>query len=311
MVFHTSHSSKEISDFVKDPFSTWKEGVAFDQSVRFQESSSKFKAAAQEFYDSATRQVKVARAYYEYSSLMDAYSLVQLGRLDIHDNDFDPALAKFDEAARILRSTIHFGFLAPFISACATAETTDMMEKDDPECLQGYKNAIALYEQSKLALSFRDYRHQIVTVIDAYIRRCISRALNVESFNERLHQNIEASKDKEKRSRLVQLEFEGLLRKVGLGKERLLYLPLDDYRRAEEGAFVLSFPDTSSLWLLNLGNHAANIEKLGDYDSMGVSLKPKDSMKFAAELFGSGRIRVTYKDVVTGRKFDEGCVTAI
>jgi hypothetical protein len=242
---------------------------------------------------------------------MDSYSRIQLGRLEISRNEFELALAKFDEAAKILRSTIHFGFLAPFISACATAETTDKMERDEPECLQGYKNAIALYEQSKLALSFRDDHHFIITIIDAYIRYCISRALLVESLDEKRHGNIEASVDKEKRAKLLQLEFEGLLRKVSADKQRLLYLPLDDFIRAKEGSFLVSFPDSSCLWLLNLGSHPANIEKIGNFNSTGVTLEPKDSMKFRTEVLGKGKIRVIYTDVVTGKRFDEGCLMAI
>ena len=242
---------------------------------------------------------------------MDAYSQIELGRKDIGVNEFDQALVKFDEAAKILRSTIHFGFLAPFISAIATAETTDEMEREDAECLQGYKNAIALYEQSKLALSFRDADHLIIRVIDASIRYCISQALYVESLDQRRQGNIEASTDKEKRSKLLRSEFEGLLKKAGRDKKSLIYHPLDDYERTKASAFVVSFPDASSLSLLNLGSQTARIEKIGIYEPLGADLEPNNSMNFSSKVIGKGKIRVIYTDMVSGKKFNEGCLMAI
>ncbi|MDH2900940.1 MAG: hypothetical protein PXY39_08195 [archaeon] len=295
----------------EDPFTLWGEGIDLDQSFQFEESSSKFKAAAQEFFGLGSRYEKVARAYYEYSTLMDAYSQIEMGRKDIGVNEFDQALVKFDESAKILRSTIHFGFLAPFISACATTETTDKMEREDAECLQGYKNAIAFYEQSKLALSFRDERHSIITVIDAGIRYCISQALFVESLDQRRQGNIEASADKEKRSKLLRSEFEGLLKKAGRDKKSLIYHPLDDYERAKGSAFVVSFPDASSLSLLNLGSNTARIEKIGNYEPLGADLEPSNSMNFSSKVIGKGKIRVIYTDMVCGKKFNEGCLMAI
>lgn len=242
---------------------------------------------------------------------MDAHSQIELGRKDIGTNEFDQALVKFDGAAKILRSTIHFGFVAPFISACATAETTDKMEREDPECLQGYKNAIALYEQSKLALSFRDEYHFTITVMDAYIRYCISQALFVESLDQKRQGNTEASNDKERRSKLLRSEFEDLLKKAGQDKKSLLYHPLDDYKRVKEGSFVVSFPDASSLSLLNLGTHMARIEKIGSFDPLGVDLEPGNSMNFSSKVIGRGKIRVIYTDMVSGKKFNEGCLMAI
>lgn len=301
----------DFASFAEDPFTLWGEGIDLDQGFQFEASSSKFKAAAQEFFGLGSRYEKVARAYYEYSTLMDAYSQIELGRKDIGTNEFDQALVKFDEAAKILRSTIHFGFLAPFISACATTETTDKMEREDQECLQGYKNAIALYEQSKLALSFRDENHFIITVMDAYIRYCISQALFVESIDQRHQGNIEASTDKEKRSKLLRTEFEGLLKKAGEDKKNLLYFPLDDYKRAKEGSFIVSFPEASSLSLLNLGSHTAGIEKIGNFDPIQADLEPSNSMNFSSKVIGKGKIRVIYTDMVTEKRFNEGCLMVI
>jgi tetratricopeptide (TPR) repeat protein len=289
----------------------WKEGLDLDERLQLDQSSLRFKDAAQQFFDLASQQEKVGKAYYEYSTLMDAYARIQLARIDIAKNEFDSALAKLNEASNILRSTIHFGFFAPFVLACATVETANMMDAHDPECLQGYKNAIALFEQSKLALSFRDDHHFLITVIDADIRFLISKALFVESLDQKRQGNIETARDKEKRSKLLESEFEALLRKAGTSRQRSFYLPLDDYQRAMTGAFVVSFPDTSNLLILNLGKNTAHIEKIGSYNSIKTDLEQRNSMNFSPNVIGKGKIRVIYSDAVTGRKYDEGCVTAI
>jgi tetratricopeptide (TPR) repeat protein len=295
----------------EDPFLVWKAAIDYDQAAELDRSSSLFKQAAQRFSDLAYVQKKIARAYYEYSTLMDAYSRVQLARSDIGRSDFESALGKLNETCNILRSTVHFGFLAPFISACATAETANMMDDDDPECLQGYKNAIALLEQSKLALSFRDEHHVLITVIDADIRLLMSKALLVESKEEERQGNFEAAKDKVRRSRLLASEFEGFLRKVGVKKQRAFYVPLDDYQRTLTGAFVVSFSEASQLMLLNIGTNPACIHKIGNYDTSDANLQPKASLSFGCNLVGKGKIRVIYTDTQTGRRYNEGCVMAI
>jgi hypothetical protein len=306
-----SSPTKAIPKLADIPFNTWREGIDLDQKFLFERSSLKFGRAAEEFYDLAFKQPEVARAYNEYSVLMDAYSKIQEGRAEIKRNEFAIALKRFEDGANILRSTFHFGFLAPFVSACATTETADKMESDDPERMQAYKNAIALFEQSKLALSFRDERHFIVNIIDAYIRYCISKALSLEAILEKGLGHLHEAREKEKRSKLLEREFEGFLRKAHVTEERFQFLPLDDYRRVAEGAFVASFPDKSNLWIFNLGNNAAIIEKVGMYDPVGVSIEPRSSMKLDPKLVGKGKIRIRYKDKVFGKEYDEGCLMAV
>jgi hypothetical protein len=300
-----------LSDTLDDPFLYWKQSIDFDEKLLLAQSSEQFVKAAKRFFDLAIEREKVARAYYEYSTLMDAFSRVQSARLRISANEFDLALLLINEACNILRSTIHFGFLAPFVSACASAETASLMDSDDPECLQGFKNAIALLEQSKLALSFRDERHFLNRVIDADIRSLISKALLVEAFVERMQGNVEAARSKEERAGVLEMEFEAILNKVRVKKQRSLYIPLDDYQRVMNGAFLVSFPESSNLLLLNIGTNPAKIEKIGECNPKFSNIEPLDQISFNINSIGKGKIRVVYFDAKTGSKFDEGCLTAI
>lgn len=306
--FELSKSDMGITEQDLKPFVLWKEGINFDLKSELQLSYSKFMQAAQKFFDMASSEENVAKALFEYSTLMDAFCRTQLGRLAISINEFDEALSKFNEATQILRSTAHFGFLAPFISACATTETTDKLEKFDPEKLQGYRNAIALYEQSKIALSFRDEYHPISTVIDAYIRYCISQALLLESSGQAQSGDQKLSEDTKKRSELIMKEFKLLALRAGVPTDRLLFLPPNDYRRVEEGSFIVTYPDKGCLWLLNLGTNPAIIDSIGSKTFNEKKLEPRDSLGVSEDELEKGKIRLIYRDMMTGRKFDEGCL---
>jgi hypothetical protein len=291
-----------------EPFLLWKEAINFDQKSDLQLSHSKFAQAAQKFFDLASSEEKIARGLYEYSTLMDAFSRIQLGRLGASKGEFDGALSKFNEASQILRSTIHFGFLAAFIAACATTETTDKLEDNDAEKLQGYRNAIALFEQSKIALGFRDEHHPISTIIDAYIRCCISRALALESLTQAQSGSIDLAEETKKRSELITKEFQLLGSRAGIRTDRLIFLPLDDYRRVEEGSYILTYPDKGRLLLLNIGTNPATIDSIGSKTFNERKLESRDSLEVLEGEVEKGRIRVTYTDEISGKNYDEGCV---
>lgn len=306
------NGSEVVFSKQKDPFILWKEGMDLDSSRLFEESASKFQLAAQRFFDMSSMETKVAKAYYEYSTLMDAYSRIQSGRALLSANQFDEALKKLRESAEILRSTAHYGFLAPYVSACAIAETADLMERNDSESLQAYKNAIALFEQSKIALTFRDDLDPTATTIEAYIRYCLSQALHLESLDLIKNGNTGSATEKESRSIALKQEFLSLAKKEDYKRDaNFCYLPLIDFMRAQEGAFVVSIPDANGLWLMNIGRNVAKLEKAGIFLLNQAMLEPRSSLHLSADLIGRGKIRLLYKDNSTGKKFDEGCLLVI
>jgi hypothetical protein len=298
-------------EMISDPFSTWREGIALDEAGQFQDASSKFKLAAGEFFDLASRTPKTERAAYEYSTLMDAYSRIERGREHFLNLDFDNSLDEFNSSTEILRATVHFGYLAPYLSACASAETADSMPRGDPECLQAYKNAIALFEQSKLALSFRDESHPSMKIMDAYIKYCISRALFVESLDCKLKGDIGLSEEKEKRSSSIMVEFQDLATKARIPALGFKYLIANDYERASQGAFVITYPDATALTALNIGKNEARIISIGDFSMEKSDLLPGESMYIDSNNFDKGKIRVCYIDLTTGKEYDEGCLLRI
>ncbi|HYB04411.1 MAG TPA: hypothetical protein VED17_08110, partial [Nitrososphaerales archaeon] len=255
----------------------------------------------------------IARALLEYSTLMDAFSSVQEGRLLKEESNFDEALPYFTKASEIFRATVHFAFLAGYVSGCASLETaSDMI--DDDEKFQGYKNSIALFEQSKLALSFRDDRHPLLRSIDAMIKFGISRALLVESHM--LDQKGAASDSRKKReqSRDVEADFRRLFRVDDTHQES--YFRIDyflkgyDCERAIHGSYISSFPERTSLWIGNVGMHSAQISALGKIavDSM---LTPGDSISWPIEPEFKGKLRIFYTDAEDKSSYDEGCLTVI
>jgi tetratricopeptide (TPR) repeat protein len=293
----------------KDPFTLWEEGMSSDSAGLYHLSASKFQLAAQTFFEfaSSASENKIVKAYYEYSTLMDAFSRIQRGRELLELKEFDYALEKFTESSNILRATVHFGFLAPYVSACAISEVTDLRDQNDKEnddSFEHFKHAIALFEQSKIALSFRDENDPIVKKIDTYIQYCISEALRLEATRDKGTVDSEPSFNYDKDLNVSRNQDIGT-------KTKMQYLPLMDFKRAKEGSFVVSYPDLEGLWLINIGVNSANLLRVGSLCLNRVILESKSSLHFSANEFGKGRIRLQYEDNVTGMKFDEGCLHVI
>ncbi|HYB04764.1 MAG TPA: hypothetical protein VED17_09895, partial [Nitrososphaerales archaeon] len=60
----------------------WKQALEFDKKSLVRESKSSFEASAKAFFDDASgEKAVITRALLEYSTLMDAFSSVQEGRL--------------------------------------------------------------------------------------------------------------------------------------------------------------------------------------------------------------------------------------
>ena len=293
-----------------DPFLHWKVGVALDHVMKFEESASEFKQAAEFFFVTASKQTEVAKAMFEYSTLMDAFSNTEQGRRFLSKDNFSDAANALPRASEILRSTLHFAFLAPYISACATLETVAGMEIGDEDTLQAYRTANALLEQAKFALGFSDETHVLITVIDAYLKYSISEALQSESRSLFASGLRELASDKQLRSDQVRREYEYLAAKAGLALDAIEFLPQRDFNERDNAPFILAYPDAVNLWLLNVGKNSAVVEKLGNA-AVNQKIAPMSSASFELEKLAKGRIRVEYIDPATQEKHDEGCLTLI
>jgi tetratricopeptide (TPR) repeat protein len=291
----------------------WKQSLELDKKSLMRESRSSFEASAKAFFDDARgEKAAIARALLEYSTLMDAFSMVEEGRLLKEESNFEEALTCFAKASEIFRATVHFAFLAAYVSGCASLETASEMTEDD-EKFQGYKNAIALFEQSKLALSFRDDRHPLLRSIDANVKFGISRALLVESHMLDRKGAAPDSRKKREQSRNVEADFRRL---SGTGETQESHFRIDyflkgyDCERAIHSSYISSFPERTSLWIGNVGIHSAQISTLGK-SAVDRTLAPGDSISWPLVPEFKGKLRIVYTDVEDRSSYDEGCLTVI
>jgi hypothetical protein len=293
-------------------FEYWDLALELDKKSNLQQSRSEFVEAARFFFEEGTGpKVGVARAYFEYSTLMDSFAAIQEARILKAESNFDESLEKFAKASEILRATVHFAYLASYVSGCAALETAMEIESKE-EMFEGCKNAIALFEQSKLALSFRDERHPSLRSIDALIKFAISRALLVESqFLSEEGSSLESSK-KIEQSRDVEKDFVILAgeTKIEPSRYRMQYFLKFDCERALMGAFLTVFPEATSLWIGNVGGNPASVESLGK-DEVNKTIDAFESMIWPMKSDFRGRLRISYIDEMTENRFDEGCLTVI
>jgi hypothetical protein len=293
-------------------FEHWKLALENDRKSNLEQSKIELADAARTFFEeTGGSKVGVARAFFEYSTLMDAFATVQEARILKAKSSFEEALEKFLKASRILRATIHFAYLASYISGCASLETAGEMENND-EMFQGFKNAIALFEQSKLALSFRDDHHPSLRSIDALIKFAISRALLVESKILSTEGSSVESKKKNEQSKNVEKEFAVLVggSNIEPSRFRIDYLSKYDCERAMDGALLTAFPEATSLWIGNVGVNPAFLESIGK-DEVHKTIGAFDSITWPLKSDFRGKLRISYVDKTTGRLFDEGCLTVI
>jgi len=279
-----------------------------------QNSKSSFQASAKAFFDEAgENKIAIARALLEYSTVMDAFSSVQEGRILMAHCRFDEALPCFAKASEIFRATVHFGFLAGYVSGCASLETVQGIE-DKEEQFQGFKNAIALFEQAKLALGFRDERHPLIRSIDAMIKFGISRALLVESQMLEAKGAVADSRKKRDQSKNVETDFHQLSggsETTPISRFRIDYF-LKGYEceRALKSSFLTSFPERTSLWIGNVGIHPAHVASLGR-SSIDRNLAIGESLVWPMDPEFKGKLRITYSDLESNFRYDEGCLTVI
>lgn len=288
------------------PFESWRSALAYDKSNLLGDSKSQFKQAAQAFFDVGTTGIPTSKALFEYSTLMDAFESIQEARILKGKSQYDESFNAFSKSTEILRATMHFGFLSGYVSGCASLETALELEAGE-DSFQGIKNAIALFEQSKLALSFRDENHRIIHIIDALIKYSISKAFQVES--KILTTDMEQSQKKVSQSESLMKEYAKISRDIGLDLNVVDYFPVEDWSRALTDSLLVSFPDSDGMWLGNLGANPIRVEKIAD-QSVGKTIGPSESIHLIL-VPSKGRIRVTYTDLKEMNSYDEGCITVI
>lgn len=298
----------------EEAFDSWREALSLDKRNLLTDSQARFHDTAKTFFDQAsTVKASVARAYFEYSTLMDACAKVQEGRLLKSELKFDESLGSFSKATDILRATMHFAFLAGYVSGCASLETAMDLE-DNEERFQGLKNSIALFEQAKIALSFRDERHPLIRSIDAAIKFAISRAFLVEAKMLDEKGSLSNSRKKKVQSENVAADFRNL---SGLDKSQPLTRYKLDYflngyecERSLSGSFLTTFPERTNLWIGNVGVHPAKIHSLGRSE-IGKIILPSQSIVWPLVAEFRGKLRIAYSDGETNSQYDEGCLTVI
>ncbi len=295
---------------ISDPFKIWEEALSFDLVGEFESSARQFKEAGKSFFDSGTGEKSgVGKAFFEYSWLMDAFAAVQTARSLKLQSEYDLSLQEFTKAAEIFRSTVHYGFLSAYVSGCATLETALGIEDSDEE-FEALKSTIALFEQSKLALGFRDERHPLVNVIDSMIKYSISEALLAESKG-LAHRGIsEESQIKLKQSKSLEAEHELFAMKVGKKPRKIDYLPLEDWKRVKSTGYVISFPELNTIWFGNVGLNTVIVETFAN-THIGRVIEPYQNISCALDNISKGRVRIVYVDESDQKRYDEGCLSVI
>jgi hypothetical protein len=271
--------------------------------------------AAGDFFQLAKKCPEVARAFYEYSTLMDGFVLVQECRRFMEVEDFEAALSAVTSAGEIFRATLHFAFLSPYVAACAGLEGLESLDFCDPQRFQSCKNSIALLEQAKIVLSFQDERHPLLKVIEAHTKLGISMALETEYQQDKKSDKYsplpnEDPESKRVRSQITRQEFLQMMQESGYDGARITYFPMKDYDRAENGALLLTYPSSDTLSVLNVGKSAAFVQRLGKL-KIDSELLPKTELKVQLKDLEGSKIRISYKDASTNRSFDEGCLSLI
>ncbi|MDG7002185.1 MAG: hypothetical protein JRN15_24055 [Nitrososphaerota archaeon] len=290
-----------------NPFDLWGDAIDLNEKNSIRESSNMFARASQSFFEfgSSIRPI-VGRACFEYSTLMDSFSRIQKARLLRLELQYDDSLREFGVASEILRATVHFGFLSAYESACATLETASELD-EKTEAFEAFRNAIALFEQSKLALGLRDELHPTIRVIDSMIKYSISMALYAESSLLADKGKSEEARKKAAQSELVKKEFLSL---AGNRLKSINYFPVNDWSRAKKSGFIVSYPESNSMWFGNIGSNPVSLEAAGETKTSEV-LNPFETMTVSAENLGKGRIRIVYRDLKEKITYDEGCVLMI
>jgi hypothetical protein len=291
-----------------NPFHWWGKAISLDLNGEIELSRGCFQTSADLFFKETSEKPSIARPSFEYTTLMEAFGSVQSARLLKAKQDYESALSMFARGSEILRSTVHFGFLSAYVSACATLETAVEFE-DPPDQVDAFKNAITLFEQSKLALSLRDERHPILNRIDSLIKYSIEQALDSES-KERWRRG--PASNNQALVGPLHAQYRNVLAKPSEKPQPesrfvLNYFPLEDWKRAISSGFVVTYMDPDSLLLANVGSNPVRVESLGQ-EKVSLTIEPRTSTSYRIPAESKGRIRVTYVDIKTNYGYDEGCL---
>jgi hypothetical protein len=240
---------------------------------------------------------------------MDAFSNVQQARIDRMNHDYDKSLMEFVKSSEIFRSTVHFGFMAGYVSGCAMLETGLEIAEPD-EVVEAMKNAIALFEQSKLALGFQDERHTLINIIDSMIKYAISEAFLAESKSITRDGRIEESLKKKAQSELVAQDQATSAVNAKIKPKVVSYFPVADWKRVQTSGFIIAYPEANSLLLMNIGVNPIVVQRIGE-DEVDILIQTRQSISCQIDNAVIGKIRVKYTDLSEGKSYDEGCLLKI
>ncbi|MHB8568224.1 MAG: hypothetical protein ACYC7D_09200 [Nitrososphaerales archaeon] len=288
----------------------WQKASSFSVKGLFLESLECFTSSSALFFNLSGKYAKIGRALLEYSILMEALAKVQEGRIAKRNFDYEASLQIFGKASELLRATIHFGYLAPYVSACATLEVASEFELRDEEYFQSYKNAIALLEQSKIALNIRDDKHPLMMKVEMMLKFSIAQALRAEGESLGLKGENKKAERKYAQYLVVNYEYIELASRCESNPDEIDYFPINDCDRVLNGAFVTSYPSAENLSLVNIGCNIAEVTRVGKLDS-SFDIDSGDSVDIPMRELAKGRLRVGYMDKAIGTIYDEGCITLI
>ena len=242
---------------------------------------------------------------------MDAFAKTQNARIAMSNGDFEVALHQLKVATEIFRSSIHFAFLAPYVSACATLDAASGLESKDMARFESFRNAVALFEQTKLGIYLNDDGDPKLHKIEMNLKLAISKALRSEG------EALEASGDTENAERkyaqyiAVNNDYIDLVSENVTEPGYLEYFIADDYARALDGAYIVTYANADSIELLNVGINEARVLKLGDEQTDSL-VQSGRSVAFSLEsTLKKGRLRVCYEDYKTGKKYSEASILVL
>lgn len=294
-----------------ESFRLWKRAVELSQHHLFEESLRNFSNSAQAFFNSASKAGPISKALNEYSTVMDSFAKTQNARLKMSSGNFDGALRDLELATGIFRASIHFAYLAPYVSACATMDAANGLESKDIERFESFRNAVALFEQTKLGIYLKDDLDPKIHKIDMYLKLAISKALRAEGEMLEASGAIENAERKYAQYVAANNEYLELASETMMEPGYLEYFIADDCSRTLDGAHIVTYTSENTIELLNVGLNNARVLKLGHVVTDCI-VQAGDSVSYHLDsTLKKGRWRVCYEDEKTGKEYSEASISVL
>jgi hypothetical protein len=294
-----------------EAFRLWKRAIELSQHDAFEESTKSFSESAEAFFRASYTASAISKALNEYSTIMDSFAKTQNARLNMSNGDFDGALRQLELAAEIFRSSIHFAYMAPYVSACATLEVASGLEQKDTERFESFRNAVALFEQAKLGIYLNDDKDPKIHKIDMNLKLAISLALRAEGEALEISGDMESAERKYSQYIAVNNDYLQLVSETMTEPGYFEYFIADDYLHALNAAFISTFATSETIDLLNVGVNEARILEVGNAKT-DCLVQPGHFASFPlAKTQKKGRMRIFYVDMRTGKEYSEAAIMVL